>query len=362
MESGRGSTSVRDLVSSDRKGEPMRHVVVLETTGPPDGTTRYIDQVVTFAGPRFRFEYLRPRTLARMRFDVMHVHWPEVLVRGRSRFAVALRCFGLVLVTWILRLRRVPIVRTVHNVTPHEAGSRLEAWALRVLDRATTLFVTINPTTVAPLERSVYIPHGHYRDRFASFDHEDAVSGRFVYAGLIRPYKGVEALMRAFVELDDADATLRIVGKPTPELRGEVERAAAACASISARLEFVPDADLVAEITAGSLVCLPYHELHNSGIMLVALSLGRPVLVPDTESTRALGAEVGDEWVIRYEGALTPTVLGDALRIASATRGSEPMLDGRDWHRVADSYGAAFLEALARVGRAGEFEDGTVPA
>ena len=37
---------------------------------------------------------------------------------------------------------------------------------------------------------------------------------------------------------------------------------------------------------------LPYRQMHNSGAVLAALSLDRPVLVPATDQ-RGLGAEVG---------------------------------------------------------------------
>ena len=323
-------------------------VVVLESTNPPDGTTRYIDQVVTDAGDRFEFRYATPLTLLRGRYDVFHVHWPEVLVRSRRRPVAVARCLLLIAFLIRLRLTRVPVVRTVHNLDAHEPGSRLEAFALRFLDRSTSYWVTINPVTRRPEgSDGSYIPHGHYRDRFAGYARSDVVPGRLLYAGLIRPYKGVEQLLDVFARLPDGH-TLRVVGRPTPGLRTVVERATAADPRVTARLEFVPDADFVAELSAAELVCLPYSELHNSGILLVALSLDRPVLVPDTATTRALAAEVGEGWVHRFSGELTPDdVVTTLARLRSDPPADRPHLDGRDWPRVAGAYGDAFLAALA---------------
>ncbi len=327
-------------------------IVVLEATRPPDGTTRYIDQVVTFADSDIVFKYLSLRTLLSRRLDVVHFHWPEVLLRG-SNFAVrTLRLGAFVALIVLLRIRRVAVVRTLHNLKPHEQGSRIEARLLSVLDGMTTLFVTINSVTVAP-GASVHIPHGHYRDRFAGFQRAEVVPGRVVHAGLVRPYKGIEGLVEVAAGLAPEGVELRIVGKPTAELRRVIGEAVAAHSNISARLEFVSDADLVSEITSAELVCLPYSEMHNSGMVLVALSLDRPVLVPETGTTNALAREVGEGWVNRFADGLTEQALLDALRQARLTLpDSHPNLQNRDWQAVGRMYSSAFRRALAaRRGR-----------
>ncbi len=317
-------------------------LVILESTKGPDGTTRYVDQVVTFADPRFRFRYMSARNLLK-RADVFHVHWPEVLVRGGSRYETWARCVLLRVALRVMAWRKTAIVRTLHNLTPHESGNSHERRALQLLDDATDLFVTINPVTQAPRDPSVLIPHGHYRDRFAHFPHSDAVPGRLAYAGIIRPYKGVEQLLRAFRETESPALSLHLVGKPTPELRVAIETAAAGDLRIHATFGFVPDEVLVSELNASTLVCLPYAELHNSGMMLVALSLGRPVLVPDTETTRVLADEVGDGWVHRFTGELSGDLLEETLdKISASPQSGRPRLDDRDWQVVASRYGDAF--------------------
>jgi beta-1,4-mannosyltransferase len=329
------------------QGLPPR-IVVLESTRPPDGTTRYIDQVVTHAPPHFEFRYFSPRAALR-RADVFHVHWPEVIVRGGNPMATALRCLFLRFVLRLMRSRRTAIVRTLHNLSPHEPGSALERSTLDYLDALTDLFVTINPVTVPPSGPSTLIPHGHYRDRFASHPKRETVPGRLVYAGLIRPYKQVDRLIECFRETKTPGLTLRIAGKPTPELQETIELAAQSDHRITARFGFLPDDEFVAEVTSAELVCLPYSELHNSGILLVALSLGRPVLVPDSATTRALSEEVGPGWVHRFQGHLDPADIDAAVEaVRSTQRTAEPRLDDRDWTRVADLYGKAFVEAIQR--------------
>ena len=86
----------------------------------------------------------------------------------------------------------------------HDDVSGLEARLLRTAERMTTLWVLINPSVSDDLgaDRTVQILHGHYRDWFAEYPRDPMVRGRMAYFGLIRRYKNVDALLRAFRETD----------------------------------------------------------------------------------------------------------------------------------------------------------------
>lgn len=323
--------------------------VVLEATAPPKATTEYVDQVVRYADPAMNFRYLNPRT-AVLRADVFHVHWPELIVRGGGRIETYARCLGLQVVLALMRRRGTAIVRTLHNIEPHESGDAIERWALARLDARTDLYVRINSATPLPADQGPLIPHGHYREAYEKYSKPPSISGRILFAGLIRPYKGVEALIAAFRRTTSPSVTLRIVGKPTPELEKEVTEAATADSRISIKFGYVPDQEFVEEVSRAELVCLPYDNIHNSGALLAALSLNRPTLVRDTPTTRALAEEVGPGWVHLFTGELTSTDLELVLRAVRTKKPVEgPRLQNRDWSFIGEAYGAAFREAKRRV-------------
>ena len=328
-----------------------RPLTVLQSLSPPDGTTRYVDQVVGGAPDDVAMRFFSWRSALLGRYDVFHVHWPELMIRARNPAKAALRRLALRALLVKLALSRVPIVRTVHNVAPHEAGPRAEERMLSRLDRATTAFIRLNPTTEVDTSASVTtVLHGHYRDRFAGMKRPDPHPGRVLYFGLIRPYKGVETLLDVFGALDRRDLSLRVVGRPSGGLRPVIESAERGDDRISARLEFVSDADLVAEVGGATLVVLPYNEMHNSGAVLVALSSDRPVLVPRTSSNVALADEVGAAWVQLYDGELTGAVLEDAIAAAPDARyDARPRLEGRDWSTIGEQAAEVYADAVARV-------------
>lgn len=294
------------------------------------------------------------------RYDVFHAHWPEILVTGHSPLKTAVRqtLTALLVARW--RLTRTAVVRTVHNLHRPEGLSRSQSALLGAIERATDHAIVLNESTV--LDDSTVLPagtpttlvlHGHYRDWFARFPQRDAVPGRFSYFGLIRRYKGVDALLRAFAALP-GDHTLRVAGKArADELAAELTALASADDRIDLTLEFLSEADLVDVARQGELVVLPYREMHNSGGALAALSVDRPVLVPANEVNARLSDEVGPGWVLQYEGELVAETLGDALRsLRSADRSPRPDLSARDWEHAGrghlDAYEAAVRATSGR--------------
>lgn len=281
------------------------------------------------------------------RYDVFHAHWPENLLNGRKRILRRV-LFALLLFRWWLT--GVALVRTQHNVDRPQGLGATDYWLLKRFERQTALQIVLNPLTPTHGE-SVLIKHGHYADWYGQLPQPDPTEGRFGYFGLIRRYKNVAELVRTFHELDAPGMTLHVGGKPSSvELANEITSAAAGDQRIRLHLEFLTDADLVNLVGESTLVVLPYSEMHNSGSVLAALSLGRPVLVPDNKANRLLGQEVGEEWVLCYCPPLTPQCLEKAMVGASATvKKGRPDLSERGWDECGSAHLSAYWRAIKVV-------------
>lgn len=341
----------------DDEGEAMAGLIVQQSFPEPRPTTNpYLvmlrDSIKELPGVELRtFSW---RNALTRRFDVFHVHWPEILVSGHSPLKKLVRQALTLLLVGKLAVTRTPIVRTVHNLDLPDGISRRERWLLRVIDRRTTLRIRLNPLTPlpegAPFETIV---HGHYRGWYQPFERSPRVPERLAYVGLIRRYKGVDALLAAFRSVGSADATLTVGGKPSSDdLVAQLRALAADDPRIALHFAFLSDAELVSSVTAAELVVLPYREMHNSGGALSALSLDRPVLVPDNDVNRMLAAEVGERWVSRYDGDLTGAHLEAALAAAEdIPQGERPDLSRREWDDAGRAHVAAYRRAIALLRR-----------
>jgi glycosyltransferase involved in cell wall biosynthesis len=329
--------------------EPERIVVQQSFPDPRPTTNPYIvmlrDALAATPGVEVRTFSWRRALLGR--YDVFHAHWPEILVSGQSPLKALVRQGLTVLLILKLRLTRTPIVRTAHNLHLPEGISRRERVILRWFDRWTTLRIRLNPTTPFP-EGTAYetILHGDYREWFGRYPRPAREPGRLGYFGLIRRYKGVEQLLEVFARTPGDELSLVVAGKPsTEELAATVRELAGRDPRARVRLGFLQDAELADLVGRSELVVLPYRDMHNSGGVLTALSLDRPVLVPDNEATAALADEVGPEWVQRY-AELTPEVLRRAAERARDVEGS-PDLSARSWAETGTQHAAAYRRAIA---------------
>lgn len=279
-------------------------------------------------------------------YDVFHAHWPESLIEQRGVLSTLGRRVLYALLLLRLWVQRIPIVRTVHNLELPVGISSFDRRLLAVTEQLTRVRIVLNEFTPVPDgSTAVLVEHGHYQAWFAQHPRVASVPGRVVFFGKIRRYKNVEGLVAAFRALPEATPTptLRVLGSPSSqELVDSLSSMAAGDPRIQLEFGHVADPDLVSAVSGASVVALPYKEMHNSGSVLAALSLGRPVLVPDTEFNRALAAEVGEHWVLRYNGPLTPDDLQDAINRTGAHGATgEPDLTRREW----DTSGRRHLEA-----------------
>jgi glycosyltransferase involved in cell wall biosynthesis len=156
----------------------------------------------------------------------------------------------------------------------------------------------------------------------------------YAFLGLIRTYKNVPGMIRAFRLIPDAVGRLLVAGRAHDDrLAEEVARAAEGDDRVVLRTDFVPPEEVQLYMGSADLVVLPYAEIFNSGAALLALSFQRPILVPEVPTFVELQEDVGPPWVRTYEGPLSPEALRAGMAVSTP---DEPApLDRFDWNVTA---------------------------
>lgn len=226
-----------------------------------------------------------------LRGKVVHAQWWSYILAPVYLTVLALA-----------RLRGRRVVLTLHNVEPHET-SRWQCWLYRTVfavahhyivhaQRNADELVRLYPPAAG---RVSVVPMGMHRLRAARGLTRAAArrelglppDGPVVLAfGNIRPYKGLDALLRAIHMLLDAGlkATLVVAGHPWGEFApyrrliddlGLGER-------VRLWLEYVPEERVEAFFAAADLAVFPYtHFGAQSAAGALALSFGLPMVVSD---------------------------------------------------------------------------------
>jgi len=258
-------------------------------------------------------------------------------------------------------ITRTTVVRTVHNVIPHETQTWYQRAASRLLSRAeaTRIYLTASSLAQANDPRGHIVKHGRYREWFDSLGSNNitqyAETGVvpddtpiILFFGMVRPYKGVEELLSAFGQMS-RPARLRVVGKPsTAQYQAQIEELASHLNHVELDLRHVPDDELWAALHTATLIVLPFRKITNSGSLILALDAAVPVLVSDSPTARELADEVGEQWLRIYPNELTGDILNQALIWASTPRASEPDLSSREWQTIGRQYVTVYQKALAK--------------
>ncbi len=216
------------------------------------------------------------------------------------------------------RRRRGRVVVICHNVLPHERRPGDVPLVRALLRRADAALVHSpaqaglarslaprTPVTVAPLPPHLpIVPPSASRNRAAS-----AGGVRLLFFGIVRPYKGLDVLLRALAEAP-AEVTLTVAGEfwggtgGTEKLIAELgigDR-------VTLRPGYVPASGIPGLFAAADVLVLPYREATASQNALLAFAHGVPVI---TTTAGSLAEQVHDG----TDGlAVAPGSVDDLLR------------------------------------------------
>ncbi|KUH68554.1 hypothetical protein AU184_04160 [Mycolicibacterium novocastrense] len=290
-------------------------LTVLMSTGPLKADDNpYLQQLIAGLSEQIDVEPLSWRTALFSRPDVFHVHWPYQLYRANGRAKTIVKRILSAILLARLRARRVPVVWTVHDLASHEADRGVERLLLRALERMITLRIYLNESEENDPALGVVILHGDYRAWLQGRDIDTSPrqpERDVLLFGWLRRYKAIESLITA---ARNADATLTITGRAIDDDYEQSLRAmTVGTPSTTLDIRHREEEELAAEILRHRVVCLPYPRMHNSGALVYALSVGRPVLAQRSPYNGAIARDVGAQWLMLYEGPLTAETLREAL-------------------------------------------------
>jgi glycosyltransferase involved in cell wall biosynthesis len=249
-------------------------------------------------------------------------HGPDMLAYRRHAADADLVHFQWLAMQWLDAhlLPDRPLVLTAHDLLPREPRPGQARAQRRLYDRVDAIVVhsahgrrLVTGLGVPPAK--VHVIHHGALDHLTRQPLEvplppelAEVSGPVVlFFGLLRPYKGLETLLRAWRGLQGAQ--LWIVGRPRMPLE---PLRALATPSVRFVPRFVSDAQLPAFFRRADVVVLPYsrtERLDQSGVLATALAFGRPSVVSDVGGF----AEVAATGAAKLVAPDDPEALGEAL-------------------------------------------------
>ncbi len=249
-------------------------------------------------------------------------HGPDMARYRRRALAADVVHFQWLPVQWldVHLLPRRPLVLTAHDLLPREAHPGQARAQRRLYEAVDAVIVhsqygrsilveglSVDPAKVHVIHHGAF---GHLTEQpnelplpMALRDVDRPV---VLFFGLLRRYKGLEPLLDAWREIDDAE--LWIVGHPRMPL---APLRSAAPPSVRFVPRYIEDAEVPAFFRRADVVVLPYEQTERfdqSGVLATALAFGKATVLSDVGSF----SEVASSGAAR----LVPPGDRDALREA----------------------------------------------
>ena len=265
------------------------------------------------------------------------------------------------------------VVVTAHDVQPFVESLSVPWMAAgayrmstRVISQSRTAEEELATLLGVPGTRIDVIPHGSYLPFISEVPTQEAARARLglpegakvlLFFGQVKEVKGLDLLVRAMPQVlrEHPEAVLLVAGRVWKDdfrrYRKQIE-ALGISENCVLHIRFIPDADVAAYYTAADVVVLPYRRIYQSGVLLMAMSYGKPVVASDLPGMTEVVSHGANGYLFAAGdvGSLAGTlvdVLGDTGGLRRV--GERALLhvqEHHDWGRIGASTAACYRSTL----------------
>ncbi len=231
--------------------------------------------------------------------NALHIHWPHKYMISNSRISSVIKSIIFIKGLLILKLFRVKIIWTVHNIISHESEFKnVELFFTNLLAKLCDKLIVhskfasneVNKFYKIKKSKIRIIFHGNYIGQYENIiskekarkilgvDLENIV---FLSFGQIRKYKGLPNLVESFIQLSSVHKFLLIAGKPSNiEIKEYLGKKCARNVNIIFIPEFIKDEKIQIYMNSADVIVLPYKSILTSGAIILAMSFKKPIIAP----------------------------------------------------------------------------------
>jgi len=307
-------------------------------------------------GSEFTFRWLWSN---RSTYKYIHFHWLFGIYDPENT-GLTVKKAGIFLAKIIFaRILGYKVIWTVHNIVSHEPTNIKRELALRKFTSWMVNHVIVHCNYAKEKilsdwklnkNKVTVIPHGsylgHYPNEITRRDARQKLSINsdsftFLFFGMLRNYKGIKQLVASFKKLKQQLPEIRLLVAGSPfnnVIQGEIETLAQT-EGISLYLRYIPDDEVQIFFNASDVIVLPYQNILTSGGVILALSFGKPVIVPAIGCIPELiNDEIGFTYVDKAE--LFSAMRNAAIKTDIGIMDSKSMIKAKalTWDKIVSAY------------------------
>ncbi len=179
-----------------------------------------------------------------------------------------------------------------------------------------------------------------------------------LFFGQIKDVKGVDLLLEAMpaVAAEVPEVVLLVAGRPWKNDFGQYQEILDRLElndRVRLHIRFIPDDEVSTFYAAADVVVLPYRRIYQSGVVLLAMSYGKAVLVSDlpgmteivTDGINGYAFPSGDSQALG--ASLVHILKDDTGRAAAAKQGLDYVSTRHDWNQIGRQTGDVYQSMLS---------------
>lgn len=313
----------------------MKKVVILPDAGLENPFQYQLIELLTKNGFRVNTassKCLFPiiRAIRKYQPDVLYFDWLQSFFLSRSLLVTLIRSLLFILeILYVQYICRVPIFHTLHNLQNH-AGiwisieTQINRFFLprcryiRVYSETTKnkilALYAVKPQQIVVIQD---VPFHHYYlntvSQTIAREYFDIPQNSFVYGfiGSIKPYKGLESLIKSFKSIASPNDYLLIGGaEDTPAYTYQLQSLIQQHPQILFIPKFIADTDIQYYMNAADVMVLPFRNVEHSGSVDLCMSFKKPII---TLNTPFLGSLLAHQTALLFQ---SPEALDHAMVLA----------------------------------------------
>lgn len=252
----------------------------------------------------FKEYYIFLKFLLDREMGIVHLNWTENLTKKKN-IKSRLRKFLVFLRVFIIHIFGKKVCWTMHNSIPHNcedieyAEKFVEKWSNLVdmiVVHSTSSKVLLLEKYKCDPNKILFVPHGSYKTGSVDLKLKSRLMKKyditendlvFLFFGVISEYKNLPQLLNVYSELDTKNTKLLIAGKFDKNIsekeKNYIQETSLKNANVTLDIRFIPEEEIATIFNLSDIVVLPYDKksMQNSGAMIMALSYGKPVIIPE---------------------------------------------------------------------------------
>lgn len=244
--------------------------------------------------------------------DIVHIHWMHHAYQNGNPLLFIVKSFIFIMTMLYLKVRKVQLVWTIHNLYPHQVKFKgLERFMRTLICKFCSKLLVASEAIKrkvmqefsVPASKLFVVKHGHYLGVYKSkgIDYRQAygISGDadiYLFLGAIKAYKGVEDLVEAFNAVKTKQSYLIIAGKADKQMESYLKKVEDK-GNIILDIRFIPNEEVADLISAVDVMVMPYKEITTSGSAILGLSFRKLIVMPDNDF---IDEYFKEDMVVRY--------------------------------------------------------------